>query len=139
MRLTIDTDGPNFTWKAEGMDGFQAIGLLCDVLFDLHSYYIESPARPDFIVNGARVCIEVYEETLNMAYRPERVDPLVVQGMLGATLAGFIKKNHKGEFCALEAMIGAIQIPFGDKDYTPYISNIIDHEDRGNGGNGAGA
>ena len=106
--ITHDNEAGQFRWQVQGMVGIEVLGIMCDVLFDMHDQYVADPLRPVFNEQEARICLETTGDSLAMSFRPETADPLVIKGMLIGAMLGYIQRVRAPDFDPLEVVLGAL-------------------------------
>ena len=109
--ITIDRpSGGDISWATEEIEGLDVIYLMTAVLFDMHEYFLKSEIRPILTSITGRVCIEVKDDNLAVAYRPEAETKLAI-GMISAALVGLLSAVKDPDFNPMVAFLGAIHIP----------------------------
>ena len=116
--ITHDNEAKQFRWQVQGMIGIEVLGIMCDVLLDMHDQYVTDPLRPIFNEQEARICLETTGDSLSMAFRPETSDPFVIKGMLMGAMLGYIKRVQDPTFNPLEAVLGSLIFKSGDMEET---------------------
>ena len=90
------------------MTGAQVLGLMTDVLADMHGYYVANPLRPQTQWPAARICIESDGDSLSMS-SPQVTDPLVLKGMLMGIILGLIEETQSPDYDPMRAVLGALE------------------------------
>ena len=81
--------------------------MLADTLRDMYQYFFKDDLRPIFRPESARVCIEVKDEKLAIAFRPES-DLGAAKAVVAAALVALSEKSFGDFINPFEVMFGAI-------------------------------
>lgn len=117
--ITITLNDNQVHWKSDG-DGRETLWVMCDALVDMYRYYFKEPLRPAFQPQPARVCIEVEDDRLAIAYRPED-DQGMAKAVTAAALVAL--SEDAGSTDPFRVMFGA-------------LVRDIPMDENGHGGNG---
>jgi hypothetical protein len=112
--ININPSG-SIEWNTEGIDGFEVMGKMAEVIVDMNKYFIRDSLRPVLRTPPSRVCIEFDGvDSLAISYRPEG-DPETALGMMSAALCGLAHEALGVDFDPLQAVLGAVTIPVNDR------------------------
>jgi len=128
IEISTDFDG-NFHWKTDSLDGRQALWLMTDTIIDMYRYFFQDELRPIYKPQPSRVCIELVDDKLGIAFRPEED----LASAKALTAAGLVALSQRGtaEFIdPFEVMFGAIT---EDTQETLGGDRILDKLEENNG------
>jgi hypothetical protein len=108
IEISTDFDG-QFQWKSDKLDGRQTLWLMVDTLIDMYRYFFTDKLRPVFSPQAARVCIELDNEKLSIAFRPED-DLAAAKALVAASLVALSEKSGDESTDPFEVMFGALVI-----------------------------
>ena len=107
INIEFNRETATLHWKTDGVDGREALWIMSDAINDMYRYFFQEPLRPVFQPQNARVCIEMAEDKLAIAFRPE--DDLAAAKALVAAALVVLSEKSPGEFLnPFEIMFGAI-------------------------------
>jgi len=103
--INMDWKTGSFKWTSNELTAKQTLWLMTDTLIDMYRYFFKEPMRPEFYPQPSRVCIELKEDKLGIAFRPEDD----VQSAISLTAAALVALSER----AREGPIDPYQVMFG--------------------------